>query len=88
MHEINDKTATWKEVKLKYCPRVLKNTTLSKTWDMGQVLPQWYCLLGLYWRKFALKMLVYIYVALQKWQNQVAKWHYDIQKKCQCDRCK
>ena len=31
-------------------------------------------------------MLVYIYVALQKWQNQVAKWHYDIQKKCQCDR--
>ena len=49
----------------------------NETWDRSK--PQLYCLLGLNWRKIVLKMLMCIYTTLQKWQNQVARWHYDIQ---------
>ena len=38
-------------------------------------IPQWYCISRLNWRKILLKMLLCIYVASQKWQNQVARWH-------------
>ena len=79
IHETNDKTVTklkwsyftvhlfWKYYLLKY-----------EIWDRN--IPQCHCLLGLNLRKVALKMFVYIYVAMDKWKNQKATWHYDIQK--------
>ena len=57
-----------------------------ETWDRN--IPQWHCLLGLNWTKAALKMFVCIYVAMHKWQKQVARWHYDIQKWRPCGSCK
>ena len=49
---------------------LVKIAMSTSVWDRN--ILQLYCLLGLNWRKIVLKMLLCIYVASEKWYNQVA----------------